>query len=422
MNMGNRVSVYYAGFDNKSLPFTEGTALAKARADSQVVYLKALALVADRVIVPPSTYFSWVAFNQNRRDIEELNDLHESGIVVATVHDGMSCSPDYLGFKESKGPFDERAFIREESVALLDLFAHIPLARRDAAIESRDFQQELIREFYAQQITNDAQESLMIDLERGRLDPGLTHRDTVLALLRHYHSSRRLPVREYRKYYYAANKAYYVTGALHHEAYIAMPGAERYSAFGRVGRDLFTGPGYHILIGYDPCVLLRLLGLLGISESCIRSLSANDLLELRRTQTFTEFKHRYLEFVLELQNLDHAFRRISRSSLAALRDKIEEEFLRHYRNEIKAGASIKGKYALSEMLFISAALGTLGFVIVPWAGALLGLLEPAWILVGGTERVGDLVRQRLRAKRDQFSLFVRELKRLSSVSSQFAEG
>ena len=74
----DRVVLYYAGLDHRSLPFGEGDKLAKAWANDQALFLKVLSLVSDYIVIPPSTYFSWANYQTKKELVGQLHDLHQS--------------------------------------------------------------------------------------------------------------------------------------------------------------------------------------------------------------------------------------------------------------------------------------------------------------------------------------------------------
>ena len=59
--LADRQVVYYAGLDDIALPFGELLRVIPESPERHAVYLKALSLVVDHVVIPPSFYFPWVA-------------------------------------------------------------------------------------------------------------------------------------------------------------------------------------------------------------------------------------------------------------------------------------------------------------------------------------------------------------------------
>lgn len=125
MKTEERVSIYYAGLDNYSLPLGDGEKLVSLSSSKQVDYIKLLCLVSDEVIVPPSFYFYWVGTAKNPNKISQLMDLYQAGFVSSAVHSTMSESRDFLEHKLIYGTREDKGYIKTNRRTLDELFAEI---------------------------------------------------------------------------------------------------------------------------------------------------------------------------------------------------------------------------------------------------------------------------------------------------------
>jgi hypothetical protein len=403
------LTLYYAGIDSDSLPFPEGSRLVKRCSASQTIYLKALALVADYIVVPPSFYFFWANTHRNPAFFSHLLELYQAGIVVSPIYTSMNMGTDFLEQKSSQGSSADRNLIQANRDILVPFFREMPVFHRNVRRQSSGYKELFTRELPllggSHQLKRET-ESFINSPQQAEV---LLSREQLLTFLSAAHNSQRVSTGDFRRYFYAANRSYYRQGAITYDGAISLLGAERYSI---LGQQVFRPP-CGVLIAYDPLVVLGILGSLGISRNMIASLPTDDLIAVRRTTAFAAFRDAYRTFALSLQELAMHTGSVSRNVLLDLSHSIQTAAVSRVLTEEKLYSDRQRLWNIGEMSFFSLALGVAGFFVIPLIGAALGAVP---ILVYGfrlTPKLSDFVISRLTEKQLPFCVFVRELRAIT---------
>lgn len=400
------VTLYYAGIDSDSLPFLEGYRLVRKSASAQIAYMKALALVADYIVVPPSFYFFWADSHRDQRFFCLLLELYKAGIVVSPIYTTMNLGTDFLDQKTSQGSSTDRLLIRNNQDLLVPFFREMPVLHRNVRRQSAGYRDLFSRELDLLPGASNFRpviESFVLTSKHGDI---LLSREQLHAFLASKYQGGRISRKDFRRYFYAANRAYYQQGAFTYDAAISLLGAERYSI---LGEKMFRSP-CGVLIAYDPFVVLGILEHLGMPRELIVRLSTEDLLTIRETRAFSAFRDAYHQFAITLQEISTQTRRLSNSVVVAAKHSIQTEALSRFFREDRLYSERQRVWNIGEMTFFALALGVTGFFVIPLIGALLGVVPILSYSFRWTPRLSDVVISRLSEKQLPFSVFVRELR------------
>jgi hypothetical protein len=296
----NLINVYYAGLDYQGLPFGESQNIITKSLHKQSIYLKALALISDKIIVPPSFYFYFtylIKKNSNEKGLDTIKDLYQAGILISAMYENMNNSCDFIEHKLHAGTSNDKALIKNSYSELKNLFKEIPLIRRNTKIQSQGFSEKLILDISKQKKFVFYDEELIKSIKFHN-DNNILERETIFEILNQ--TNNKINKTKYRKIYYSTNKAYYKQGSVTYNAIISLLNAERYSIF---QLESFSQNKNSILIGYDPTVILEILSLFNINETMIEALNIKDLVSIRNSKIYTKFKQEYYDFAINLQNL-----------------------------------------------------------------------------------------------------------------------
>lgn len=411
MEAGERVNIYYAGLDNYSLPLGDGEKLISVSSSKQVDYIKLLCLVADEVIVPPSFYFYWVGTAKKPKQMSLLMDLYQAGFVSSAVHSTMSESKDFLAHKLIYGTKEDKSYISANKQVLDELFSEIPLTKRNVAVQSGGFREKVEGEILRAYRDSRYRESLLTKLGTETPRGGvIASREEVNIL--HYiaHDQGLISKHELRKYYYTTNKCYYHQGAITYNSIISILDAHRYTI---LGKHLFETK-HGILLGYDPQVIEGILNSFGITDRVISSLSTQEILKIRSSEVFGEFKSAYNEFSRELQRVSVLVNGLSKEKLIQAQIIFREEFLSRYFSQKHEYEKSMGHWAFGEMTVFALALGAVGFFVIPVVGAILGFLPILLWKSGLTPKLGGFVVNQITDAKTAFYKFVTELRVLAN--------
>lgn len=144
--LADNIAIYYAGLDHEGLPFGEGERLIARTAKDQIIYLKALSLVADYIVVPPSNYFLWVDKLQTNKVLDELKLLYEAGIIISPIYSSMNMGTDFIEKKKKDGSYLDKRMIRKHGDKLNPFFQAMPVLHRNVRRQSGGFRGFLIQE------------------------------------------------------------------------------------------------------------------------------------------------------------------------------------------------------------------------------------------------------------------------------------
>ena len=406
--LGNAVNVYYAGLDSDSLPFSEGKRLVRKTSCDHILYLKALAFVADHIVVPPSFYFFWTDVHRDHVVLGQLAELYHAGILISPIYMSMNLGTDFLEQKLARTSTRERALIQANRHLLIPFFRQMPVLHRDVRRQSGGYRELFAQELASLRIGAEARKAIERFADAPQYDEVLLSREHLQVFLYASLNTCKLTRREFRHCFYAANRSYYRQGAVTHDAIISLVGAERYSV---LGPSAFCAPR-GILIAYDPMVLLGILESIGIPRTVIRRLSADDINAIRKAPVFPVFRDAYYDFAVALQDLalQAQTRLVSRRGLSGLANNVQIQAISRILHEQKRYLKWQRWWNMGEMITFSAALGVAGFFVIPLVGAVLGAVPVLAYSLGLTPKLSDLVVSRLAEKELPFYIFTRELR------------
>lgn len=389
----NLINVYYAGLDYQSLPFKESQKNIIKSLYKQSIYLKALALITDKIIIPPSFYFYFthlIKINSNEKGLDTIKDMYQSGILISAMYENMNNSCDFIEHKLQTGTLADKELIKSSYTELQNLFKEIPLIHRNTKIQSQGFSEKLISEVIEQKKFTFFDEKLVNKIKFYN-DINILERETIFDILNEHQY--KINKAKYRTIYYSTNKAYYMQGAITYNAIISLVDADRYSIF---KSDFFSQNRNSILIGYDPTVILELLSLFNISEAMIDNMEIKDLISIRKTKIHKKFKQEYYNFAINIQELTT----VSKEKLARIRRNIIMKF-----SQI---VNYDKKFDTIEELAWASALGIAGFFVVPVFGAILGF-APTLLSKSGLS-ISNYISSKLDEHNDAFKKFIEEIK------------
>lgn len=407
--LNKHLTLYYAGVDSDSLPFSEGSRLVRSTASDQITYLKALALIADYLVVPPSFYFFWADAHHKQTHFSHLLELYKAGIVLSPIYTSMNLGTDFLEQKMSQSSSSDSLFIQNNHNILFPFFREMPVIHRDVRLQSGGYRDLFSRELPLLPGTSNLRREVEAFVQSPQHNEILLSRERLHTFLANNHRAGRMSKAEYRRFFYAANRSYYQQGAFTHDATISLLGAERYSI---LGEKAFKPP-YGVLIAYDPYVVLSILEHLGITRDIIKNLSSEDLQLIRRTPAFSSFRDMYYQFAITLQQMATQTNRLSMNGLIALKQNIQIQAISRVFREGQLYSNRQRLWNIGEMTFFSVALGVTGFFVIPLIGALLGAVPILIYSFGLSPRLSDFVICKLSEKQLPFYVFVRELRDLT---------
>jgi len=400
--------IYYAGLDHEALPFSEGEKQIKFSSNDQIQFIKALSLVADYIIIPPSFFFYWSSIHKNRKILRSLLDLFQANIVLAPIYTSMNMGTDFLEYKMRQGSFQDKDIISSHKQLLISFFHDIPVLHRNVHIQSGGFKELLKDEFSNIQSPPSVKKRIHPLIFNTKNKEVQVSRSQIHNELDNSIQYDGLNKYQYRKYYYAANRSYYKQGAITYDAIISLVGAERYSV---LGKDIFSDKR-GILIAYDPLVIVGILESIGITRQMINLLSINDLIDIRRSNIFPVFRDAYYSFALTLQELSLSVNKISKTTIFNIKTDIAKQFISRYFTEEIHYRKYVANWNFGEMAFFSLALGTAGFFVIPLVGAILGIIPIILYKLNLTPKLSNLVIEKIVDKETSFYIFVKELQKI----------
>ncbi len=401
--------IYYAGLDNESLPFLEGEKQVEITVNDQILFLKALSLVADYIVIPPSFFFYWSSIHRDSKILETVLNLFQADIVLSPIYTSMNMGIDFLEHKMWHGSTQDRGIITDHKKLLSPFFRKLPVFHRNVHIQSGGFKQFLSSEFSNIQSPPPVRKRvnrLILDPKNKEVQISRAQIYRELGYSLNYEG---LKKHQYRKYYYATNRSYYKQGGITYEAVISIVGAERYSV---LGKELFSEK-HGILIAYDPMVILGIFESMGISKALINRLSIEDLIEIRKSSIFAVFREAYYSFALTLQELALSTNRISKAFIFNSKSEFTKKFISRYFTEEVLFRKYTSNWNIGEMTFFALALGTVGFFVIPVVGAVLGVVPILLYKLDLTPKMFNVVIEKITEKEIPFFLFINELRDIS---------
>jgi len=404
--LAEKVVVYYAGLDEKGLPFGEAKRKIYERGSYNLTYLKILSLFVDHIVIPPTFYIDLVSNRSIASNIVRyLAPLYSSNFLLSPIHKGLSSPVDFLELKIRNVHFMGSKTLHSYIPTLTDLFRQMPLFHRDVEYQSDSFKNRVISAIssfeYIDEQTKLEVLSRIHSIE-GRLGVPLSRRkalECLYQLLEEGKISRNL----YRKLFYAFNGCYYSEGGETYFANISIVDSHRYSVF---GSDLFTNPHGKIIVAYDPELLLAILKGYGISEYHIDMLEPEDILLIKSSTEYQLFQSVFRCFAEKIQYTIELSKRLSQRRLQQLKNEIQQKFHAEYIAGNRLVERHRFQWGLAEAATWSVLTGTLGFILVPLYGALLGAIPAILYATRVTPRFSDYIIGRIHSGQKAFYNYV----------------
>lgn len=409
-----REVIYFAGLDNKALPFDEASQRIRRDASRNLTYLKVSALFADHVVVPPTIFLGNLGSGiLSGNLVDYLAPLYESGQLLSPVWSNLSSMQDFLELKLRRTVSDTEN--RPPDLQFVEaLFREIPLLHRDVQAQSAGFRTRVFDQLRGLQgVDHDMifRFISMLQASDGRYGVPLS-RSMAFECLSSFARSQAFGKRLLRKLHYAINTAYYSQAAATFYSNVSLVGAERYSVLGKV---LFLGNGPTIMIGYDPRLMLTILDCFGISRDQIDRLSAEDIVQIKLTPEFRSFRATYARFIVALQLSAGECGALSQPQLLRLKALIQHRFVSEYFAGLRTLARRKREYALAETGVLAVLSGAVGFFVVPLYGALIGLIPVLLHATGSSGKVSDHILGRLSRGHQAFHDYIELLHQITQV-------
>ena len=413
-----RLVVYYAGLDYKSAPFGESEAVLSRIWRGHCLFLKALSLVADHVVIPPTFFFYSCPLSPTvtvRTYVNELAPLFDGRVLLSPVYSGLGETIEFLDLKQEWGSPSERRLIEQRRASLETLFAQVPLLHREVSMQSAGFEQEFVQQsrlLRSRTTRQKAAELLERAIEAQIYGDVSLSRGAVITSLDVNLRKGAITKREYRTLYYAMNRAYYYAGtSTYLDARISMLDAVKHTP---MLRSFLTGDSPRMLVAYDPQVVLEVLNAHGISNEDLDLLPSRRILQIRSRPEFAAFRDRYAEFARLTQDAVSATSGLTRVKVDALRTGFLAEFKQEHKAERDAFVRRRTAWTRVVDVIITALGGVVGGVIAGPEQRLLGavvgavgLLPPA---IGLADKVADRLVDRLGGGEDSFHRFLRSLR------------
>lgn len=399
--------VYYAGLDHTGLPYNQGISLINETKFRQVTFIKALTLVADYVVVPPSFYFYWTKAHQDASLISAMSRLHGNSVLLSTFYSGMNSGVDFIEYK-SEISQEDRQLIECGKKLIRPFFRSLPVIHRDVVTQSAGFRDLFGATIAHVQIPHRIQDQIYHLLATPATGEVVLSRDSLHRILATYYRTGNISQDSYMRMFAAVNAAYYKQGATTYDAVVSLVGAHRYSFLGEALFCSDTG----ILLAYDPEILLAILAHMGFGEDVIKRLTVDELALIRDTREFHEFKWRYRSFATDLQKAEGSAKGLSGQNLLKLKEHLTAEFFSTYFREEEKHAYYKRLYNLGEMSVSSVVLGMIGLKVSPVVGLILGFLPVAAYTSGVSDKLSDYIVERISRRHHPIYTYCRKVREI----------
>lgn len=407
--LDGRVVLYYAGLDHQALPFAEGQTVFKRNSVLHVRYMKALSLVADYIVIPPSFLMYWSASPHARSAYNGLLRFYDAGIVLSPVYAGMSLASDFIEYKSQFGAPQDKSLIGAHSIFLKSLFNSIPLKHRDVRSQSEGFRSLVSNEISLIRGNECVRNELSQALFEDRHSVVVASRSDINDTLLSYLTAGTLSQREYRGFFYANNRAYYKQGAITYDADVSLVGAQRFTA---PAKGLFHG-ARGIVVAYDPEVVIRILSNFGVTSRVLDAMTMGDILNIRASDPFKRFVVSYRDFSKALQNLELRMKRLSGPNIILLKETICGRFMEQYLSENAYRKQIQAYVPMTEAAITAVALGAATFFVSHLLHAILGLVPVALYRTRVIHDLAELVVDLIVQKEAPFLMLVDEVSKLA---------
>lgn len=403
----NRVSVYYAGLDDLQPPYAlDHTVTPK----DHVRNLKALTLFVEHVAVPPTFIVAGIPSMMAAEHVKrQLQPLFDERVIVSAVHSTMAHPVDFIDYKLHRGAAREREFFASREAAIRSFFTTLPLLHRDIVTMSLGYRSLLLKHLHnasRRQLRSKVFDRLMKEFEatEKRFGPVASREDFLLVLQNSMAGTRS---RQFRVAFDLMNAAYYREGALTYGGNIVDVHVTKYIDSPALARE-----AGRLLVAYDPDVLASVLHEIGLDTGELDILTPELILDIRSTKAFRAFVRAYFAFadVVDRQLDLSSFRGLTR--LERLRTGVADRVRDKFRDESEA---LKNALRMEDWT-TAAALGALGFVLTPLAGAAAGLAPLLSRYVNSSP--GQLRLRMFRPKRFVFSLYMHVLRRKYWLSTR----
>ncbi len=412
--------IYFAGLDNKALPFHEARQRIQQDSDRNLTYLKVSTLFADHVVVPPTFFLDNLGSGLfSSALIHYLAPFYQSGQLLSPVWNELSSMQEFLELKLRRAVFDMEEAPPDLHV-VRTLFHEIPLLHRDVDAQSSGFRTRVfdqLRRLHGVDSESISILGSMLQATEGQYHVPLS-RSKAFECLSSLACTQALGRHVIRKLYYAINASYYSQGAATYFGKISLVGSERYSV---LGKGLFAGNSPAILIGYDPRLMLTILDCFGITQDQIDRLSTEDILRIKSTHEFRSFRTEYARFAAYLQLSVSEYGDLSKTQLLHLKARIQQRFVSEYVEGLKTLTKRKRRFGLAETAVLAVLTGAVGFFVIPLYGALIGLIPIVLHATDASGKVSDHILARLSRGHQAFHDYVELLHQIAQTAVQEAE-
>lgn len=405
---GQRTSVYYAALDAEAFPSWDRRSKEKINEIEQVAYIKALSLLVDNIVIPPSYLIRLITDKSSYGELQRtFGEFIENKSILTSVYQGMASPVDFVDMKANEGDEKERAEFGKKLDQAKLLYKSMPFIDRNVKAQVSGFKNRVLDGIRGSiSLDDDSKEQVICALEceerRGKLRFGRALIIKVIGELR-------LPKKHYRAVYYIMNAEYYKGGAIASESDIACVNAHEYSV---LGSAIFTDDMNALLVGYDPELFVYVLGCHSITKNEIAALSYKDIEALRNSDIFSEFIDDYNKLIANMQKIEIAENTFGKEYLLELRYKMARDILARFKAEEKYLSSL----LLKEDFGVALVLGGLGFVLGGPIGAsalaALGLAHPTLRKLSASPI--EIITRKIQAGKVPFYLYLQQLQEVVS--------
>jgi len=410
-------NLYYAGLDDKGLPFGESLKFIVQSSKKNITYLKAESLFVDHIIIPPTFLFYCIPSDKKESwdFYREISSLFVGKYLVTSVYGGINRTSDFLSLKIEKGEPEEINLILNKMTILRSLFDSIPLLCRDVEEQSSAFKQKFISSIDSapdSRLDQGTKETLLDLIEDNEKVGGIAlSRYRTILLLNNLRREGKINEGIYQEIYYRMNSSYYIQGAETYFANISCLNSPKYPILIRGSLETESSK---ILIAYDPELILSILRAHNINEGHINKMTVSDIERIKESNSFRVFRDRYQKFAESLQKCLNGVDEISKTNLIKLDQKIIEQFQQEYLIGRKLSDKMKSRYSILENMFFSTATGILGYLLGGPLGAMLGAVPVILQVSRITPRISDLIIDRIGNHEKAFYEYVKIIDKVSS--------
>jgi len=398
----NRNVIYYAGLDTKSFPFNKGEKSISKIGKKNLTYIKVLSLFVDNIVIPPTFFIDTLA---NKSDsISYLSPLFQSNLIISSIDNYSKDTSEFLYKKLKDRKLISKIPFKNYKI-LQNLFFEIPIIRRNVKIQSSGFRNKILENLkFASEIPSFIVDDLINHINNLEKQTGIVlSRNDAIKLLEIFCKKHNLSNKIYRHLFYLFNEAYYSEGAQTYFANVSLVNSDQYAL---LYKKSITKNSSKILFGYDPELILHILKGFLISEEHIDRLTIEDILKIKQSSEYEYFVNRFKIFVDLLQEAALDLSTLSNERILSFKQEIQTKFNAEYHSGLKFIEKYKYKFGFYEATSWSILTGALGFFIIPFYGALLGLLPTIIYATKTSQGIVDFILSRIYSRNISFYNYI----------------